>query len=197
LRFGFANRQPHAPPVVGSFRPSAPRRRLGHCRCDFRVGQRIRRTIGPTLTPRAAAQIEPAPSAAAADEAAPLARRLDPGLTYPAEVLRVIDGDTFEARVRVWPGLDVDTKVRLRGIDAAELHARCGGEAAKAQAARAALQTILGEGGVTIARVGIDKYGGRVDAATATRNTADVATAMLSGGFARSYDGGKRGSWCG
>jgi endonuclease YncB( thermonuclease family) len=37
---------------------------------------------------------------------------------HPAEVLRVLDGDTFEARVRLWPGLDVTTKVRLRGVDA-------------------------------------------------------------------------------
>jgi len=129
--------------------------------------------------------------------ATPLSGRLDPGLSYPAEVLRIIDGDTFEARVRVWPGLDVDTKVRLRGIDAAELHARCSDELAKAQAARKALETILTEGGVTISRVGVDKYGGRVDAAIATRNTADVSAAMLNGGWARSYDGRKRGSWCG
>ena len=73
----------------------------------------------------------------------PIAKRLDPDLVYPAEVLRVIDGDTFEARVRVWPGLDVDTHVRLRGIDAAELHARCADELAKAQAARTALQALL------------------------------------------------------
>ena len=58
-------------------------------------------------------------------------------------MIRIIDGDTFEARVRVWPGLDVDTKVRLRGIDAAELHARCASELDQAQAARAALETIL------------------------------------------------------
>jgi len=51
---------------------------------------------------------------------------------HPAEVLRVLDGDTFAARVRVWPGLDVETKVRLRGIDAAELHARCAAELRKA-----------------------------------------------------------------
>jgi endonuclease YncB( thermonuclease family) len=43
---------------------------------------------------------------------------------HPAEVVRVIDGDTFEARVRIWPGMDVTTRVRLRGIDAPELHAR-------------------------------------------------------------------------
>lgn len=118
-------------------------------------------------------------------------------MIYPAEVLRVIDGDTFEARVRVWPGLDVVTHVRLRGIDAAELHARCAHELAKAQAARAALQALLDQGGVTVARVGLDKYGGRVDAAVATRATADVSAAMLAGGWARAYYGRKRGSWCG
>lgn len=127
----------------------------------------------------------------------PIGKRLDSSLIYPAEVLHVIDGDTFEARVRVWPGLDVVTHVRLRGIDAAELHARCADELAKAQAARAALQELLDQGGVTVARIGVDKYGGRVDAVVATRETADVSAAMLAGGWARAYTGRKRGSWCG
>ena len=112
-------------------------------------------------------------------------------------MLRVIDGDTFEARVRVWPGLDVDTKVRLRGIDAPELHARCADEKVKAEAARTALETILADGGVAVWQVGVDKYGGRVDARVSTRGTADVSAALLSGGFARSYNGGRRGTWCG
>jgi endonuclease YncB( thermonuclease family) len=111
-------------------------------------------------------------------------------------VLRTIDGDTFEARVRVWPGLEVSTKVRLRNIDAPELHARCADELAKAQAARAALETMLAAGGVTISQVGVDKYGGRIDARAATHAIADVSAALLDGGFARSYDGGRRGSWC-
>ena len=46
-------------------------------------------------------------------------------MSYPAEVTRVIDGDTFEARVRIWPGHDVTTRVRLRSIDAPEMQARC------------------------------------------------------------------------
>ncbi|MGB7100224.1 MAG: thermonuclease family protein [Xanthobacteraceae bacterium] len=124
------------------------------------------------------------------------AGRLNAQLDYPAEVIRVIDGDTFEARVHVWPGLDVSTKVRLRNVDAPELHAHCVEELAKAQAARAALETLLSAGGVTVARVGTDKYGGRVDAVVATHDTADVSTALLKGGWARSYDGGRRGSWC-
>jgi len=41
-----------------------------------------------------------------------------------------------------------------------------------------------------ISQVGIDKYGGRIDALVATRDAADVSAALLNGGFARSYDGG-------
>ena len=167
----------------------------------FALGLAAGAMVRPSLTARGAAPVGPALAAVDAGEPTPaevpLAHRLDPAIVYPIEVLRIIDGDTFEARVRVWPGLDVDTKVRLRGIDAAELHARCADELAQAQAARAALQTILADGGVTISRVGVDKYGGRVDATIATRHTPDVSAALLNGGFARAYDGGKRGSWCG
>src|SRR3954451_11528487 len=46
-------------------------------------------------------------------------------LTRPIDVIRTIDGDTFEARVHLSPGLDVTTRIRLRGIDAPELKARC------------------------------------------------------------------------
>lgn len=127
--------------------------------------------------------------------AAPLAQLPRGG--QPAELLRVIDGDTFEARVRIWPGMDVTTRVRLRGIDAPEMHARCEDERAKALAARDALARILREGTVGVARVGQDKYGGRVNADVSTAQTADVAQAMLGGGFARRYEGGRRRSWCG
>ena len=103
----------------------------------------------------------------------------DPELVYPARVVRVIDGDTFEARVRVRPGLEVTTRVRLRRIDAPELHARCAREYLKAEAARSALQRILSAGGVTVSQVGRDKYRGRIDAAVAPRNIGDVSAAML------------------
>jgi endonuclease YncB( thermonuclease family) len=61
---------------------------------------------------------------------------------------------------------------------------------------RAALETILAAGSITISRVGLDKYRGRVDALVATRDTTDVSAALLNGGWARSYDGGRRGTWC-
>jgi micrococcal nuclease len=116
---------------------------------------------------------------------------------HAAQVLRVLDGDTFEARVNIWPGVDVTTRVRLRRIDAPEMHARCDDERRGAMAAREALARILSEGGVGVTRVGQDKYGGRVDADVSTARTPDVAEALLARGLARRYDGGRRGSWCG
>jgi len=115
---------------------------------------------------------------------------------YAAEVVRIIDGDTFVARMRTGSGGEVETRVRLRSIDAAELHARCGRELRLALAARAALQRLLADGRVMLSHVGPDKYPGRIDANVATRSTNDISAAMLSGGFARAYDGGRRGSWC-
>ncbi len=115
---------------------------------------------------------------------------------YAAEVVRIIDGDTFVARMRTGPGGEVETRVRLRSIDAAELHARCSKELRLALAARAALQRLLTDGRVMLSRVGPDKYPGRIDANVTTQNNTDVSMAMLSGGFARAYDGGRRGTWC-
>ena len=116
---------------------------------------------------------------------------------HPAEVIRVLDGDTFEARVRVWPGMDVTTRVCLRGIDAPEMHARCDDERVKAEAARDALAALLKEGGVGISNIRQDKYGGRVDADVSTAATSDVSAALFNGGYARRYAGGKRQGWCG
>jgi endonuclease YncB( thermonuclease family) len=113
---------------------------------------------------------------------------------HPAEV--VLDGDTFEARVRIWPGMEVTTRVRLRRIDAPEMHARWNGERTKAVAARDALTKILGEGTVGISRIGQDKYGGRVDADVSTARTPDVSVVLLERGLARRYSGGRRESWC-
>ena len=155
------------------------------------LGAAFRPEFGwPTMMAGSAAITDAPPRGAPATSGA-----MRPVLAYRADVVRVIDGDTFEARVHIWPGLEMDTKVRLRDIDGPELHARCAGELARAEAARAALQNLLA-GEVTLSRVGIDKYGGRVDAAVATREVADVSAALLNGGYARSYAGGRRGGWC-
>lgn len=145
--------------------------------------------------------LRPAISATAASGAEPISvlpsdPRAPTGAVYPADVVRINDGDTFEARVRIWPGLDVTTKVRLRSIDAPERKARCDEEFRRAEAAREALRRILDEGGVRLAQVGLDKYGGRVLADVSTRMTADVSAALLQAGHARRYSGGRREGWC-
>jgi endonuclease YncB( thermonuclease family) len=116
---------------------------------------------------------------------------------HPAEVLRVFDGDTFEARVRLWPGLEVTTKVRLRGVDAPEFNARCFEEREKAEAARDVLKRILAQGQIGISQVTLDKYGGRVVAAASTGATPDVSAALIAAGVGRPYGGGRRQGWCG
>jgi len=115
---------------------------------------------------------------------------------HPVDVLWTIDGDTFEARVHLSPGLDVATRVRLRGIDAPELKASCPQELQMAQAATDALRSLLAQGNVVIFNIGPDKYQGRVVADVAAKTTANVSAAMLASGHARAYHGGHRGGWC-
>jgi len=123
-------------------------------------------------------------------------RAQDGAVRQPADVLYVIDGDTFEARVHLWQGLQITTRVRLRGIDAPELKANCYEEERMARASKRALTDLLAEGGVTIFNVGPDKYNGRVVADTATRRTPNVSAALIAAGHGRPYGGGHRAGWC-
>ena len=148
------------------------------------AGAMLAPNFGQTISARAAP--------AAAQPAAPAVSRI----AYPVTVVRVIDGDTFDARVRAWPGIEIATKVRLRDIDAPEMRGRCDRESAHAQAARDALSAMLAEGDVMVTQVGLDKYGGRVLAHASTRRIDDVSAALLEAGLVRHYTGGRRESWC-
>jgi micrococcal nuclease len=112
-----------------------------------------------------------------------------------AHVVRVIDGDTFEASARIWLGQAVDIHVRIMGIDAPELHARCEAEWRKANAAKDYLARRIEGGEVRLSDLTYDKYGGRVDAAV-TDGRGDIGLAMLKAHLARAYDGGRREGWC-
>ena len=116
---------------------------------------------------------------------------------YVAHVLAVIDGDTLSVTVPVWLGVELSTKVRLRGIDAPELHGRCQREKDLAAQAKRTL-TSETTAQVTLTNVEGDKYYGRVEAdVTTVPDGLNLSDAMLSAGLARPYDGGKRGDWCG
>lgn len=111
------------------------------------------------------------------------------------DVIRTIDGDTFEARVHL-PDQDVMTRVRLRGIDAPELKGACAEELRLAEAATDALRDLLRQGEVAIYNIGPDKYQDRVVADVATKTTDNLSAALIRAGYVRSYNGGQRSGWC-
>lgn len=112
-------------------------------------------------------------------------------LVRAADVVRVIDGDTFIARLRLWPVpvLNIEVSVRLTGVNAPDR-----GEGGHAEATRE-LTKILGEGAVTLQAVKVDKYGGRVEAIVAVRGAAPespalaVADELVAAGVAVPWNG--------
>lgn len=113
---------------------------------------------------------------------------------YPADVLRVLDGDSFEARVRIWLGQDVVVIVRLAGIDAAEMDAPCPEAAARAVAARDFLAGRIDGVAVMLTDIRRDKFGGRI-VARAADATGDLGAGLLAAGLARVYQR-RRADWC-
>ena len=126
-------------------------------------------------------------------------RRANLAGPYRADVTHVLDRDTFEARIRIWFGQEIATLVRIRGIDAPELQARCGEELAGAKASRAALADLLASGETLLTQISLDKYGGRIVADVTIRRQpapVDVSSQMIASGWARPYNGGRRDMWC-
>ncbi|HEX4303351.1 MAG TPA: thermonuclease family protein [Rhizomicrobium sp.] len=113
-----------------------------------------------------------------------------------AHVDRVIDGDTFEASAAIWLGQQISVRVRIQGVDAPELRARCDSERSRAEAARDWLSKRIEGGDVKLSAMRYDKYGGRIDAAV-TDMRGDIGESLVRAGMARLYDGGHRDGWCG
>ncbi|WP_052379091.1 thermonuclease family protein [Tepidicaulis marinus] len=114
----------------------------------------------------------------------------------PAEVVRVVDGDTLDVRARIWLGQDVFVRVRLAGIDTPELRGKCPDEKEKARAAKAWLSRVEGKA-VALSGIHYGKYAGRVLANVSEAELGDLAERLITAGFARPYEGGARAGWCG
>jgi endonuclease YncB( thermonuclease family) len=114
----------------------------------------------------------------------------------PATVIDVIDGDTITVRAQVWLGQVVETRVRLLGVDAPELRARCAGERLQAEAALDLVRRLSEGEAVRLRDVRFDKYGGRVLARVELPDGHDLSEALVGAHLARSYGGGQRNSWC-
>jgi endonuclease YncB( thermonuclease family) len=122
----------------------------------------------------------------------------------PCEVVRVVDGDTVEARCHTWIGTDTTTFVRVRGIDTPEKapRAKCPAEAAlAAKASKFTVDALPSGTPVVLSAIDNDKFGGRVDAVV-TYNTPlipgrNLADDLIAAGLARPYHGEAKKSWCG
>ncbi len=101
---------------------------------------------------------------------------------FPFEVLEVIDGDTFRARVDIWLGQSVEVKVRLKGVDTPELRGKCAAEKKLAIEAKQFAAKWLRENPAQLVGVHYGTYAGRVLATIENKAAANKAAAKKSGG---------------
>ena len=114
----------------------------------------------------------------------------------PAQVVRVVDGDTVVVRARIWLGQDVETHVRLAGIDTPEKRGRCDEERNQALKAQAFAEAQLANGEISLRDIVPDKYGQRVVAHVITAKGEDLSQLLVAQRLARAYDGGHKQPWC-
>lgn len=118
------------------------------------------------------------------------------GSIVPASVVYVYDGDTLTVDAFPWPGQTQRTRVRVHGIDTAEMRGKCPIEKEKARAAKARTIELAGKQ-VTLVDIHLGKYAGRVVASVILQDGRDLATVLIDDGFARPYSGkGPRKGWC-
>ena len=116
----------------------------------------------------------------------------------PAEVKRIVDGDTFVAKVLLADGIEVmSVSVRLRNVDTPELHGQCESEIKRAEYAKQRLGEIIPVGStVELKNIKNDKYPGRIDANVFDSANRDVGLVLVQENVGRAYNGEKRKSWC-
>lgn len=117
----------------------------------------------------------------------------------PAEVLRVVDGDTIEVRAHIWPGHSVITRVRLANIDAAETwRPSCEAERKKGEAATRFVEDSLPQNEesapVSLHEIRPDSFAGRVIARMELPDGRDLGALLLETGHARPFR--PRPDWC-
>ena len=106
-------------------------------------------------------------------------------------VAMVMDGDTVKISC---PATGIENG-RIMGFDAPEKNARCVSEYAKAIQATWALRIMLWRAStIDIIPNGKDRYDRTL--MTLHVDGKNVTDAMIETGYARSYKGGRRGSWC-
>ena len=131
------------------------------------------------------------------------AQKTPKGVTYDAQILRIIDGDTVVIAAPFLPApLKPELAVRVYGVDTPEKghRAQCPQEAQRGEAASAftknAIATAEATGGKFQASLyRWDKFGGRV-LGDILVNGQSLRAALIANGYAREYYGAAKQSWC-
>ncbi|OWW00990.1 nuclease [Rhizobium sp. R72] len=110
-----------------------------------------------------------------------------------AEILRVIDGDTLLVEARPWPQQTMEVYVRIRGIDAPEMHSNCAEIRCAGIDARHALKNLTsGSPEIHLTQIAGDKYFGRILANVTLSDGKNPAQDLLEEGIVRAHDGGRK-----
>ncbi len=105
----------------------------------------------------------------------------------------MIDGDTLLVEATPWPQQTMEVYVRIRGIDAPEMHSSCADVRRAGIDARHALEELTaGSPHVRLMNIEGDKYFGRIVANVVLSDGRNPAEDMLAEGYAREYDGGRK-----
>lgn len=116
---------------------------------------------------------------------------------YDWDVVRVVDGDTLEIRNYCFPR-ELKLFVRVAGIDTPEKKpkAKCEKEAKLAEKASKFTKNFIGDNKTaSFTQIKWDKYGGRI-LANVDVNGKSLKDELIKNELARSYNGGKKQSWC-
>ncbi len=73
----------------------------------------------------------------------------------------MIDGDSFIARIEVWPKIEITATIRLAGIDTPEIRGRCDKEKELAQKAKTFTREWLSVAPLSLANIKQGKYANR------------------------------------
>lgn len=118
-------------------------------------------------------------------------------IAVSAVVDRVLDGDTFAARVKLEDETNITVRVRLLDVDTPEMNGLCQKEIDMARKARDRTAQLLPVGSVVeLSNIKDDKYLGRIDARVVMQDGRDLSDILVKENLGRPYDGGHREGWC-
>lgn len=113
-----------------------------------------------------------------------------------SKIVSVYDADTFRVHIYGWPNIvGNNMPIRVKGVDAPEIRGKCALEKEMAVIAKAYTRDLLINAEVVeLQNIERGKYFRLL--ADVSINGEDLTNLLISNGYARPYDGGKREGWC-